>query len=101
MHTSKCPQGGSSLICIKNHSLMNDTYCKDISVKIRSNLDVKRRKGEYVGSFTPYGYKKDPDNRSRLIVDEPAADIVKKIFSMYKDGTSIYRNSGPGEKRNA
>ena len=48
------PQSDSFIIPFKN--LINDTYCKDISVKIRTNLDVKRRKGEFVGAYTPYGY---------------------------------------------
>lgn len=81
------PQSDSFIIPFKN--LINDTYCKDISVKIRTNLDMKRRKGEYVGAYTPYGYRKDPENHNHLIVDEYAADIVRQIFSMYKDGLSI------------
>lgn len=81
------PQSDSFIIPFKN--LINDTYCKDISVKIRTNLDMKRRKGEYVGAYTPYGYQKDPENHNHLIVDEYAADIVRQIFSMYKDGLSI------------
>ena len=81
------PQSDSFVIPFKN--LINDTYCKDISVKIRTNLDVKRRKGEYVGSYAPYGYLKDPGNKNRLVIDENAADIVKKIFSLYKEGKGI------------
>ena len=81
------PQSNSFLVPFKN--LINDTYCKDISVKIRTNLDVKRRKGEYVGSYTPYGYRKDPEDKNRLIVDEEAGGIVRQIFSLYKDGMSV------------
>ena len=83
------PSSDSFIIPFKN--LINDTYCKDISVKIRTNLDVKRRKGEYVGAYAPYGYMKDPADKNKLVVDEYAGDIVRKIFSMYKDGTSICR----------
>lgn len=79
----------SFVIPFKN--LINDTYCKDISVKIRTNLDVKRRRGEYVGAYAPYGYQKDPDDKNRLVVDEYAGDIVRQIFSMYKDGVSVCR----------
>ena len=81
------PASDSFLIPFKN--LINDTYCKDISVKVRTNLNAKRRRGEYVAAYTPYGYKKDPNNKNKLIVDEYAADIVCQIFSMYKDGMSI------------
>lgn len=83
------PQSDSFVIPFKN--LINDTYCKDISVKIRTNLDVKRRRGEYVGAYTPYGYQKDPHDRNQLKVDEYAGGIVRQIFSMYKDGLSICR----------
>lgn len=80
-------QSDSFIVPFKN--LINGTYCKDISVKIRSSLDVKRRKGEYVGAFTPYGYRKDENNRNQLVVDEYAGEIVRFIFTMYKDGVSI------------
>ena len=80
-------QSNSFLVPFKN--LINDTYCKDLSVKIRTNLDVKRRKGEYVGAYTPYGYKKDPNDKNSLIVDEEAGEVVRQIFSLYKDGMSI------------
>lgn len=82
-------QSDSFVIPFKN--LINDTYCKDISVKIRTNLDVKRRRGEYVGAYAPYGYQKDSNNKNRLVVDEYAGDIVRQIFSMYKDGVSVCR----------
>ena len=83
------PQSDSFIIPFKN--LINDTYCKDISVKIRTNLDVKRRKGEFVGAYTPYGYIKDPENHNHLIIDEYAGEIVQKIFALFKDGFSISR----------
>lgn len=81
------PQSDSFIIPFKN--LINDTYCKDISVKIRSSLEVKRRKGEYVGAFAPYGYVKDPEDKRRLAVDEYAGEIVRTIFGFYKEGYSI------------
>ena len=83
------PQSDSFLIPFKN--LINDTYCKDISVKIRSSLEVKQKSGEFVGCFAPYGYRKSPDNRNRLIADEDAAETVRTIYALYKDGFSIGR----------
>ncbi len=65
---------------------VNDAYCRDISLKIRSHLDVKRKSGQFIGSFATYGYKKDPDNKNHLIIDEYAAGIVEKIFSMKLNG---------------
>lgn len=61
------PQSDSFVIPFKN--LINDSYCKDISMKIRSSLEVKQKNGEFVGAFAPYGYKKSPDNKNQLIVD--------------------------------
>ena len=58
------------------------------SIKIRSHLDVKRRKGEFIGSFTVYGYKKDERNHNLIIVDEYAAGIVSNIFSWKIAGMS-------------
>ena len=78
------PQSDSFIIPFKN--LINDTYCKDISVKIRTNLDVKRRKGEFVGAYTPYGYIKDPNDPKKWIVDEEAAKVVKRIFALCMEG---------------
>lgn len=69
-------------------NLMNDSYCRDISVKIRTNLDVKRRSGQFVGSRVVYGYMRDPDDKNRLIVDREAAQIVQDIFRWKLEGLS-------------
>ena len=83
------PQSDSFVIPFKN--LINDSYCKDISMKIRSSLEVKQKSGEFVGAFAPYGYKKSPENKNQLIVDEAVSEYVQMIFAMYKDGISIGR----------
>ena len=57
--------------------------CKDISVKIRSSLEIKRKNGEYVGNFESYGYMKAPENSNVLVVDEYAAGVVSSIFGYY------------------
>ena len=75
------PQSDSFVIPFKN--LINDSYCKDISMKIRSSLEVKQKSGEFVGSFAPYGYMKSPENKNQLIVDEAVSEYVQMIFSMY------------------
>lgn len=68
-------------------NVVNDMYAKDISKKIRFNLISKMKEGLYVGALAPYGYKKDPNNKNKLI---PANDIttqaVKRIFSLYMEG---------------
>ena len=58
-------------------NLINDAYCADISKKIRSQFEVKQKKGEYIGSFVAYGYLKDPDNKNRLIADENTVPVPR------------------------
>ena len=64
----------SDSIMVPMRNLLNDAYCRDISVKIKSQLAVKRKRGDFVGSFAAYGYRKDPANHTKLIVDELAAE---------------------------
>lgn len=75
-------------IVIPFKNLINDAYCRDISMKIRSQLDVKRKNGQFIGSFATYGYMKDPKNKNHLIVDEYAANVVRMIFNMKLEGYS-------------
>ena len=78
----------SDEIIIPFKNLINDAYCRDISVKIRSHLEVKRKNGEFIGSFAPYGYQKDEGCRHRLVIDPVAAGIVRDIFRMKLHGMS-------------
>ena len=69
-------------------NIINDAYCHDISVKTRSALMVKRKNGDYVGACPIYGYRKDPENRNRLVIDEQPARVVQDIFRRKIDGAS-------------
>ena len=69
-------------------TIINDAYSQDISKKIRSVLEQKRKEGLYVAAFTPYGYQKSGENKNQLIVDEQTAPIIKDIFKMKLDGMS-------------
>ena len=78
----------SSLILpIKN--FVNDSYCRDISMKVKAQQKVKRMEGKCISAFTVYGYKKNPEDKNSLVVDEYAADIVRKIFAWKIAGTSL------------
>ena len=77
----------SFVVPIKN--FVNESYCRDISDKVRSHQKIKREKGEFIGAFAPYGYCKDPENKNCLVIDSYAADIVRKIFSWKIDGFSL------------
>ena len=64
-------------------NVMSDQYCYRTSKKIRQVFDMKRRNGEFIGSYAPYGYVKDPKDRHALLVDPETAEVVKSIFSMF------------------
>lgn len=87
-HIDSKEESGRDDIVVPFKNLMNDAYCRDISIKIRSHLEVKRKNGEYTGAFTPYGYKKDENDRNRLVPDLYAAGVVKDIFRMKLHGMS-------------
>lgn len=65
---------------------LNERYSRELSKKIKFALDFKKRKGEYLGAFAPYGYKKSVNIKNKLEVDFYAACIVKKIFELYIKG---------------
>lgn len=81
------PDSVSSII-VPITNVMNDQYCYQTSKKIRQVFDYKRRNGQYIGAFAPYGYVKHPKDKHQLIVDPDAAEIVKLIFSLFLKGTS-------------
>lgn len=70
-------------------AVFNDMYAKDISKKVRTSLDTKKRNGKFIGSTAPYGYKKDPLDKNHLIVDEAVARYVRRIYSEFLSGESI------------
>lgn len=86
-----------SNIIVPITNVMNDQYCYQTSKKIRQVFDMKRRNGEFIGSYAPYGYIKDPQDKHALLVDPEAAEVVKSIFSMFlsgknKRGITLYLN---------
>ena len=82
------PQSINNVI-VPFKNLLNDEYCRDISMKIRSSLTIKRENGQYIGSFACYGYIKDPNDKHKLIIDEEAADNVRMIYKMFLEGATI------------
>lgn len=79
---------GGLELAIRN--LVNQMYSRDISRKIKSVVDMKKRSGEYAFGAVPYGYKKG-EKHNTIVVDEPAAKIVRRIFDLAAKGTSITR----------
>lgn len=72
------------------NGLVNEWAVEDQSINTRFILRNKKQNGLFTGSFAPYGYIKDPNDKYRLIVDEQAAKVVKKIFKMYAEGKGYY-----------
>ena len=77
-------KGDSEFTAIRN--VFNEMFAKDTSKKIKATWQSKGRSGEHLCTIPPYGYMKDPEDKKRWIVDEEAAAIVQKIFSLCVDG---------------
>lgn len=82
--SSSANAGEKLAATLKN--LINDMYAKDISKKICSTMKNKRLRGDYIGNYAPYGYLKDENNRSRLVIDHEIAPIVVEIFELRAKG---------------
>ncbi len=67
-------------------NIMNDEYSRDLSKKVRSASAARRRRGEFLGAFAPYGYKKDTEDIHRLVIDEEVSCWVEFIYKKFFDG---------------
>lgn len=76
--------GDDIIIPVKN--IMNESYCRELSKKLRRQFRIQRSNGEFLGAFACYGYLKSPEDKHKLIVDEYAAEVVKTIFSFKMKG---------------
>ena len=81
-------QSESDELIIPFKNLINEAYCRDTSIKTRSQLEIKRRRGDFIGSFAVFGYQKNPDDRHKLIVDDYAANVVRDVFRWKMEGVS-------------
>ena len=79
--------GNHLIVPLKN--MINEAYAADISKKVRAQQNQAMRDGEFVGARPPYGYRKDPDNCHRLLVNEDTAPIVRQIFQWTVDGVPL------------
>jgi len=82
----KANSGDDILIPVKN--IMNESYCRELSKKLRRQFKIQRSNGEYLGAFASYGYRKDPEDKHKLVIDEYAAEIVRAIFVLKLKGYS-------------
>ena len=70
----------TNTILVPFKNLINDEYCRDTSIKIRTSLNGKKKKGEFIGAFPSYGYIKDPKDKHKLKIDKSVVDIIRNIF---------------------
>lgn len=77
-------QAYDMLLPIKN--IFNEQYARDISKKVHASIKTKQRAGEFIGAFASYGYKKSSADKNKLVIDEYAAAVVRKIFRLYIAG---------------
>ena len=75
-------------------SLMNDYHLKDLSGKIKSVLHAKMRSGQYIAAYAPYGYRKSEEDRHRLVIDEEAAAVVRRMFDLRRAGMAYGKIAG-------
>lgn len=78
-------------------NLMNDSYCRDISIKVRSQIEIHQKNGDFIGSFPAYGYMRSRENKHRLVIDDVASQTVKDIFRLRMMG---YNNKKIAEHLN-
>ncbi len=71
-------------MALKN--LVYSLYSRDLSHKVKSAVETRMKRGEYIGPYGFFGYRKDPEDIHRLVVDEEAAVIVQRIFRMVGEG---------------
>ena len=68
------------------NGLVNEWYLEELSENIKAVFTNKRKEGYHIGSFALYGYKKDPQKKGHLIIDEEVAPIVREVFNLYIEG---------------
>ena len=91
------PEHGCELISLNEklddmmvfRNWFNEQHSKSTSIKVRASRRICAENGKYLGTYAPYGYKKDPDNRHKLIIDENTAPVVHRIFEMRASGTGF------------
>jgi DNA invertase Pin-like site-specific DNA recombinase len=88
------PYGGFGFE-VPMYGVINEQYAAIISEEVRKTFNTKRRNGEFIGAFAPYGYLKALDNKNKLIVDEPAAAVVKDIFTWFLYGKDNHDGEPP------
>lgn len=86
-YDSAVSQNGNIMVTLKN--MVNEAYAMDIGRKIRATKQMNIRNGCFVGKYAPYGYLKSAADNHKLVIDELAAPVVRRIFEMAADGQGV------------
>lgn len=92
-YDSKETLGGISGLSDQFKMLIYDYYSKDLSEKVKTSMAALKKQGKFVGGHAPFGYIKDQADKSKILVDDVAAKVIRKIFKMALDGNSLYQIS--------
>ena len=81
-------------------NILNEMYSKDISKKVHSSYLLKAQKGQFTGCLAPFGYRKDPEDKNHLLIDEETAPIVRLIFGICpkRSWSELYPQTAGGRK---
>lgn len=80
---------GGIMLPLKN--MINEAYALDIGRKIKAQARQAMKDGDYIGARAPYGYRKDPDNCHKLLIDEDTAPVVRQIFEWAYEHVALNR----------
>lgn len=80
-------KGESDIAPFRN--ILNDMYSKDLSRKVKSSKKQRALQGMYASGQPPFGYKPNPHNKHQLIIDEKAAEVVRRIFALALEGKGV------------
>ena len=90
-YDSKEHKGTTAEIDVPMRNMINEMYSKDISKKIKSAIQTKIKQGLISGPRIVFGYKRDNVHRNKIVIDEPAADVVRKIFQLTINGNTVFQ----------
>lgn len=87
-YDSKHQNGMTGGMDVAFRNLIYQMYSRDLSRKVKSARKNRNEQGEYTAPFTAFGYRKNPSDKHKLVVDEPAAEVVREIFALAAGGKS-------------
>lgn len=84
-------QKGSDNLVLPFTNVINSYYTRQVSAKTKAAHRARAKEGMFLGAHAPFGYDKDPNDRHKLIIDPPAAEVVQMIFNLFADGVGYVK----------